>query len=119
MSRYLDLARAAEGSEPPNSAAERNEENEIRVVVASPQYERNEENEESPGFLDDAEVRALGLNPVLRWMHVSREEIEATAPPPGWDGTLPQHCRWSNLCRVLGPCPHAISGCRRDQGDAA
>jgi hypothetical protein len=44
----------------------------------------------------------------LTWVRVSREEVDETMPPAGWDGTLPADCAWSHLCTVLGPCPHVI-----------
>jgi hypothetical protein len=41
----------------------------------------------------------------LVWCHVDRGPVAASAPPPGWDGTLPANCGWPALCHVLGPCP--------------
>jgi hypothetical protein len=56
------------------------------------------------------EAAALGLDPELRWVRVSREEVEASVPPLEWDGSLPVGCWQPRLCRVLGPCPHQRSG---------
>jgi hypothetical protein len=82
-------------------------------------YERNERNEKSPG-LSEVSARSVpdpSSSEVL-WVHVSREEVEASAPPAGWDGTLPVACRWADLCQVLGPCPHHLNqiACHR-QGE--
>ena len=58
--------------------------------------------------------------PTLLWMHVSRDEVEASKPPADWDGSLPDSCGWRSLCQVLGPCPRYLTGgpCRRD-GEAS
>ena len=81
--------------------------------------ERNERNEKSP-LVIEADSRVVGHAPTseLLWVHVSREEVEASAPPADWDGTLPVACRWADLCQVLGPCPHHLNqiACHR-QGE--
>lgn len=69
------------------------------------------ENRGAPAVrLTISEAVALGLNPRLTWIRVSREEVEASAPPADWDRTLPAHCAWPCLCRTLGPCPRHRSG---------
>jgi hypothetical protein len=57
-------------------------------------------------ILTQREAIACGLDPQLTWMRVSQAEVEATRPPHDWDGTLPAGCRYSQLCRTLGPCRH-------------
>jgi hypothetical protein len=52
-----------------------------------------------------------GLDPSLDWSNVNLGPVDATQPPPGWDGSLCPGCRWPDLCAVLGPQPpHAIGG---------
>jgi hypothetical protein len=41
---------------------------------------------------------------------VHRGPVEATVPPPGWDGTRCSECRWPELCRVLGPRDASLPG---------
>jgi hypothetical protein len=61
-------------------------------------------------ILSEREAVALGLDPHLLWLHVPRcDVVEATRPPADWDGTLPIGCRYTRLCRTLGPCPHAAT----------
>jgi hypothetical protein len=52
----------------------------------------------------------------LYWMHVAREDVEASKPPTDWDGSLPDGCGWSSLCGTLGPCRRYLAGgpCRFD-----
>jgi len=49
----------------------------------------------------------------LIWHRVDRSPVAASAPPPGWDRTLPANCGWPTLCHVLGPCPgmRTTDGC--------
>jgi hypothetical protein len=63
-----------------------------------------------------AEAVSAGLESTLPRAHVYQGPVEATAPPPDWDRTLPETCGWSHLCQVLGPCPRSLAGgpCRRD-----
>lgn len=96
---YLDIARTV------GSDYERNEKNEESPLLGSGQstgqrslYEINERNEKSPQRLKG-----------LVWMHVSREDVEASKPPADWDGVVPDECRWPGLCQTLGPCPHHLS----------
>ena len=96
---HLDIARAV------HSQYEINEKNEKspqpgadQVAPPASGYEINERNEISlPRFEE------------LVWVHVSREEVEASRPPADWDGVVPDGCRWPGLCQTLGPCPHHLS----------
>lgn len=56
-------------------------------------------------LLATQEATALGLPTTLAWVRVPRGEVEASTPPAGWDGSLPDGCRWPQLCQTLGPCP--------------
>jgi hypothetical protein len=86
VSRYLRIARDTTSAE----------------TCARPD-EINERNEESPRARMDSEVTALGLSPLLLWIRVSRDKVEASRPPEGWDGTLCANCSWPDFCRALGP----------------
>lgn len=118
MSRYLSIARTAV------SGYEINEENEKSPapVCAPPEerYERNELDERSPAAMSAHEAKSLGLDPALRWVRVYTGPVEATKPPDGWDGSLPDGCGWPNLCQKLGPCPRHLSGgpCRIDRSES-
>jgi hypothetical protein len=57
-------------------------------------------------LLREEEIAALGLDPSLHWMHVSKEPVAASVPPDDWDGTIPAGCGVQSVCCVLGPCPH-------------
>jgi hypothetical protein len=61
---------------------------------------------EDPPILTQREGIACGLNSQLTWMRVRQAEVEATRPSHDWDATLPAGCRYSQLCRTLGPCRH-------------
>jgi hypothetical protein len=106
MSRYLNIAQQAVHT---NETHDRHEESPVGDRVAySTKNERNEIHEKSRRRLSCAEALAIGLNPDLVWIRVSKEVVEASAPPPGWNGILPGGCRWSQLCQTLGPCPHPL-----------
>jgi hypothetical protein len=51
------------------------------------------------------EVATLGLDPTLRWAQVSKEPVEASVPPDGWDGAVPADCGKPVICAKLGACP--------------
>jgi hypothetical protein len=112
MSRYLSIARSATEPDEINEINEKTPTIEPFTCIASnvAEYEKNEENEKSLRTLSPVEADAIGLNSTLIWVRVSREEVEATAPAPGWDGTLPTACAWPALCGALGPCPRHRSG---------
>lgn len=42
--------------------------------------------------------------------------VQASSPPAGWDGALPEACGWPKTCCLLGPCPRSAVGrpCRLD-----
>jgi hypothetical protein len=112
MSRYLSLARSDVDT---NEEAEKSANAGRSTAVIA--YEINEENEKCPSAVSRAEVVALGLSPDLIWMRVSREEVAASTPPAGWNGTLPDNCAWRTLCEMLGPCPrHQADGLCRTKG---
>jgi hypothetical protein len=46
----------------------------------------------------------------LLWRHVYQGPVEATAPPPCWDGTVCPGCQWPALCGVLGPRGASLPG---------
>jgi hypothetical protein len=104
--RYLDIARSVIAGDEQD---ERNEKT-PSLVSSSPSertvsgYERNEYDERSPCPAVDAV--ALGLDPALRWVHVSRVPVEATVPPEGWEGIAPTGCGAPHVCGPLGPCHH-------------
>jgi hypothetical protein len=52
-------------------------------------------------------VAAFGLDPTLRWAYVSKEPVEASVPPSGWDGAVPADCGKPAICAKLGACPLA------------
>ena len=59
------------------------------------------------------------LKPIaLVCMNVSRDEVDASRPPAGWDGTLPDTCAWPLICHPLGPYHRSRTGgpCRIDGG---
>jgi hypothetical protein len=100
---YLDIARAAASGCEKSELSEKGPRNDHREDFA--QALQTEALNSRRGVLSRAEAGALGLNPTLIWIRVSREEVEATASPVGWDGTLPAACAWPALCQTLGPCP--------------
>lgn len=59
-------------------------------------------------------LAALGANVMtdaaLEWRHVFQGPVDATVPPPGWDGTICRGCRWPEFCRVLGPRDASLPG---------
>jgi hypothetical protein len=111
MSRYLTIAR---------SATYANEINEISPSASGVVESRTAHLTGIDGQpslrLFRGEAVALGLNSNLVWMRVSQTEVEASAPPAGWAGTLPAICGWRSLCQSLGPCPRHLAGgpCRVD-----
>jgi hypothetical protein len=136
MSRYLSIARTAIGTNEKDEKSpkarqsegvtgyEINEKDEIsptrREAEGSPPSRLNDTKEEFPRREGGAEATALGLNPDLLWVHVSRHEVEASAPPMNWDGTLPDVCRWTRLCKTLGPCPqHRNRGACHHEGESS
>ena len=44
-----------------------------------------------------------GSEPSSQSISVARDSIEASVPPPDWDGRLCIGCQWPEFCRVLGP----------------
>jgi hypothetical protein len=128
MSRYLTIARSAIHANELNekrptslhiesvTSYEINEINEVSPTTSSavgPRVSRSDslstQHENSRLRLSREEATALGLNPEVLWVHVSRDEVEASAPPMHWKGTLPAGCRWARLCQTLGPCPRHLS----------
>jgi hypothetical protein len=124
VSRYLTIARSAtqaneiDEKSPSAPQVERiahYEINEINEISPTPSRgvgrrghrsdPMSAEHENSRLRLSCEEATALGLNPELVWVHVSRDEVEATVPPADWNGALPGGCRWKHLCQTLGPCP--------------
>jgi hypothetical protein len=70
------------------------------------EYEKDERDEKgserplpSPA---EATPAATGIAQVVR-RHLDQAPVEATVPPPDWDGTICPECHWPALCRVLGP----------------
>jgi hypothetical protein len=112
---YLDIARAAVAGCEISERSERSPE---------PDQSRRGMREEPRATLDvrrqrlsREEATALGLNPEVIWMRVSRDAVEASKPPSTWDGRLPHACGWRSLCQSLGPCPRhpASRPCRRER----
>jgi hypothetical protein len=111
--RYLAIARAVVSDE------DHNERDEQSPVAKQPpdahlsafRDERNECDEER-SFASRlvADPAALRLDPALPWAHIYQGPVEATVPPPGWDGTLCAECQWPTLCCVLGPRGATLPG---------
>jgi hypothetical protein len=105
---YLDIARATV------AGCETSESSEISPEPGQSQSGTMDEARAIPDVrrhcLPRQEATALGLNPDLIWMRVSRDEVEASKPPPSWDRTLPDVCRWRSLCQSLGPCQRHLVG---------
>ena len=123
MSRYLSIARAAKPALTRLSPYEINEENEISPATSSTLAidvedvdEIDQKDEKSLATRTVAEATGAQLPyPELRCFG-EPEEVAASQPPVGWDGSLPEGCAWQSLCEILGPCPRQPAGrmCRHD-----
>jgi hypothetical protein len=70
-------------------------------VTIAPYRERILANK--PVLLSILGSEAQPIASTLIWRQVDQGPVEATIPPPGWDGTICPGCQWPALCRVLGP----------------
>jgi hypothetical protein len=126
---YLDIAKTVVTEYEKNERNEKTPAGEDPVAIVPPSLTDPDRSQPAPVSLESpqkgsrqltaVEAVALGLNPDLIWMRVSREEVAASRPPGDWDRILPDACAWRSLCHVLGPCPRHQDGepCRTN-GDA-